>query len=358
MSLPLPPLLAMDLYLRATDKNGVRTDKLLYQRAGEPESDERTAPAVLSLPAFFSSVLARLDAKDEWNESAIHPSDLGAVLPLREDGSPEGCPRRVWLRVHGAKGNPMSDGQRLMLETSKWKHAILEGLLQDNADLLPEGWSIEAIEEHLDGGDGTLDILLRHQSPCPECRTAAGRTEGELECSTCDGMGAVIDRRLVVDIKTQNGSGFVFLKRDGQAKPSAVMQVRKYMMDWSADLGVVLYVDREGSLYMWQSPPFGRDDAAVEQAWARLEALCGDLPQYDDHSWDAGPYSGPPPLPPVLKKGLPTLPWCCQYHDRTGNAVSCEYLDTEHCPGALAPADRPETTTKWTPRKVSTKGAL
>lgn len=331
--------------------NALRASLGMTETASEPESNEPSAPAVISLPAFFSSVLERLDAKDEWNESAIHPSDLGAALPLREDGSPEGCPRKVWLRTHGLTGNPPSDGTRLMLETSKWKHAILEGLLQDNSDLLPEGWSIEAIEEHLDGGDGTLDILLRHQSPCPDCGGAGGTVQTYVSpdvgwCPACEGAGAVIDCRLVVDIKTQNGSGFVFLKRDGQAKPSAVMQVQKYMMDWNADLGVVLYVDREGSLYMWQSPPFGRDDKAVEYAWASLGLLCGE-----------GNPSPPRPLLPVLKKGLPTLPWCCQYHDRTGNAVSCQYLNTRHCPGALAPADRPETTTKWTPRKVATKGA-
>lgn len=304
-----------------------------------PQSDEPAHPRVALLTDFFSSVLARLDERDAWNPHALHPSDLGAILPLREDGSPEGCPRKVWLRVHGAKANPKSDGTRLMLETGKWKHAILQSWLADHHDLLPEGWSVAGIEERVsENEEGTLDLLMQHQSPCPDCPPG----QFNPHCPTCDGDRFVIDLRVVYDFKTMNGSGFVFLIRDGQAKPAHILQARSYMKSKNADLGVVVYIDREGSQFMWQSPPFGRDDAAVAQAWGGLHMFCG--PEAPE----------PKPLRPVLKKGLPTLPWVCRYHDRTGKAISCEYLDVS-CPGALAPADRPETTTKWTPRKVVTK---
>jgi hypothetical protein len=231
-----------------------------------------------------------------------------------------------------------------MLETGRWKHAILQSWLADHHDLLPEGWSVAGIEERVgESEEGTLDLLMQHQSPCPSCDGDPYILYILRHNCVCGGLGAVVDLRVVYDFKTMNGSGFVFLVKDGQAKPAHILQVRSYMRSKGADLGVVVYVDREGSQFMWQSPPFGRDDDAVAKAWADLRDRCG----------DTAPEPGP--LLPVLKKGLPTLPWVCQYHDRTGRAISCEYLDIS-CPGALPPADRPETTTRWTPRKVATKG--
>jgi hypothetical protein len=335
--------------------------------AMEPRIPDHLQALVPALPQFFSAVLERLDAQDGWNPLAVHPSDLGAVLPVR-DGSPEGCPRRVYLRTHGFEGNPKSDGTRLLLETAKDRHVTLETLLGNHRYLLSEmfpGWELAGVEEAAgeEGGEGTLDILLRctTSAPCGECGgkgyTWTPPDSFEVGCVECGGSAGYLDNEirrgsgkiessilLVVDVKTMNGSGFVFLKKEGRAKPANKIQVQKYMKAKGADLGVCLYVDREGSAFMWQSPAFGRDDALVSRLWAELEERCG--PQAE---------IPPPPLAPVIKKGQALLPWICEYYDKAGEPIRCSFLDTPHCAGALPPAQRPQTVEIWTRRVVPAK---
>lgn len=261
-----------------------------------------------SLPDIFATKLAELDKADPWRRDALHASDLGATIPG------EGCLRQVWLRAHGAQGRPKTPGQQLLLYKAHVFHDLLYRWLQE-ADL--GEWSLAGVEIEAGGeqGDGRLDILLRH------------KPTGIL---------------LVKDLKTMNASGFVFLRQQGQAKPAHVLQVRHYMRVKGAALGQVCYVDREGSGWIYEPPAFGPDESAVIAAWSALHSRCDPLAPM------------PPPVQPAIDKrdGSVSLPWMCRYHTRTGEPVSCPYLDTEHCQGALPPHERPKEEFVWRKAKV------
>lgn len=269
-------------------------------------------PVPPDLPEFYAKVLGILEAADPWSGEKLHPSDFGAILPPRADGSPEGCARRTWLRTRGAKGREPALGQVLVLSIGRWTHQLLEELILRFQGHLGGGWVVEDVEASVAEEEGTLDVLLRH-SPT--------------------GLLAV------KDFKTVSAGGFYYLRRDGAAKPAHVLQVRAYMRAHGATWGQVAYVDKAGGGGMWECPPFARDDQAVEAAWEELHRRCG------------AEAACPPPLLPVLKdRKTLTLPWCCQYTTQGAVApVVCEYLDTDHCPGALPAAERPALETKWVP---------
>lgn len=261
-----------------------------------------------SLPDIFAAKLAELEKADSWRRDVLHASDLGATIPG------EGCLRQVWLRVHGAQGRPKTPGQQLLLYKAKMFHELLYLWLQETN--LGE-WSLAGLEIEAGGeqGDGRLDIMLRHRPT---------------------------QALLIKDLKTMNASGFVYLRRDGQAKPAHILQVRHYMEARGAILGQVCYIDREGSGWMYEPPAFGPDPKAVGYAWDVLDSYAGK---------DA---AIPAPAAPAedKKDGSFSLPWMCRYHTRTGEAVACPYLDTPHCQGALPPAERPKEEFVWRKAKV------
>lgn len=263
-----------------------------------------------SFPDFFANALATLKAGDTWDTRTLHASDLGATIPG------EGCLRRLYLRLNGAPERPATTGKILQLEKSKDFHVFLSRLLSRFAGDIPGGWELLEIEggATMEGaGSGTLDVLLRHRESGALC---------------------------VKDFKTMNGSGFVFLKKEGQAKAPHILQVQRYMMARDAQVGQVCYIDREGGAGIYEPPAFGRDDEAVRAAWEALKA---------------GTASLPPPLLPVVKDDIPQLPWMCRYLTRTGEEEVCGYLDTEHCPGALPPAQRPAEDFIWRKIKIAKK---
>lgn len=252
------------------------------------------------MPAVVSSVLEALAAEDGWRQDKLHASDLGAAIP-----GAFGCLRKLWLRVHGIKGRPLSPGQRLLLEWAKGAHMMIQSWLAHEAAveaLAAQGWEVVAIEEDVtdDGGDGRLDVLLRHET----------------------------DVRLVWDIKTAKGASFFFLERQG-TKPEHMAQVRHYMRAKGAQLGCVSVFDREGSRFMWHGKAFGRDDEGVEKLWQRLRTNITDRPEPPD------------PLPPKQTKEGPDLPAPCSYTTGNGDTYCCPFLDTEHCPGAVPREARP-----------------
>lgn len=226
---------------------------------------------------------------NEWDESALHASDL--AVAIENDGDRK-CGRQLWLRTHGAESREPSIGELLM-----WHHGrrIEREVVKFFAQHLPEGWSIGDTNRQV----GTDDI------------------SAELDIELHGPNGTLV----IVDVKTVRGNWFKYNK---VARPAAVMQVRKYMKARNADYGLLLYIDREG-----QNPPeqfyVERDDAAI----VRAEQVAGEiirLPQ------------APVPMPPQVKqrenKGpdaiYAKLPWQCRY---------CSFLDVS-CEGALAPSDR------------------
>lgn len=279
-----------------------------------------TAPQPPDLAAFFAHALDQLDAEDTWDDSKLHPSDLGSTIPG------EGCLRKIYLRTHGAQGKPDTVGRRLMLEKGKDFHVFLQDLLGRFFDAWSgnDDWELLRVEgeAHVEGlGSGRLDVLLVHVPTGTLC---------------------------VVDFKTQSGKGFFYLRREGQAKAAHQLQVRHYMMADDSAMGIVVYVDREGSGGFWVSPPFGRDDNAVRTAWEALKSGTATLPP-------------PPPPASVMveaaggKVAQPALPWFCRYHNSLGEVEECPFLDTSHCPGALPVERRQADVFVWKKIKIPAK---
>lgn len=279
-----------------------------------------TAPQPPDLARFYDHALRQLDAEDAWDDSKLHPSDLGATIPG------EGCLRKIYLRLRGAQGNPETVGKRLMFETAKAFHIFLQDLLGRFFDAWDANgdWRLLRVEgeAHVEGlGSGRLDVLLEHVPTKTLC---------------------------VVDFKTQSGRGFIFLRKAGAAKPAHILQVRHYMMADDSEMGIVVYVDREGSGGFWVSPPFGRDDNAVRTAWEAMKSATTTLP--------------PPPPPGTVmveeaggKVAKPALPWFCRYHNSLGEVEECPYLDTSHCPGALPAEQRQADIFVWKKIKIPAK---
>lgn len=281
------------------DEMDFHAARSVHSSAATPLESPKKLPSAPDMPKVVSSVLEALAAEDGWRQDKLHASDLGAAIP----GS-FGCLRKLWLRVHGVKGRPLSPGQRLLLEWAKGAHVKIQEWLSHPAAveaLAAQGWGVVSIEEDVtdDGGDGRLDVLLRHES-------------GTL---------------LVWDIKTAKGASFFFLERSG-TKPEHMAQVRHYMRAKGAELGCVSVFDREGSRFMWHGKAFGRDDEGVEKLWQRLRT----------HVERPEP---PDPLPPKQTKEGPDLPAPCSYSTANGDTFSCPFLDTEHCPGAVPREARP-----------------
>lgn len=243
--------------------------------------------AVPNIPRALERAFQSAD--DAWDASKLHVSDLAVAL----DG--EKCPRQLWLRVRGAEQRPLSLGQRLMFDHG---HRIHQRMTQLLAKGLTGGWKLAAVELSVtdllpDDMDGRLDTLLVGPN-------------GE---------------RIVVDYKTVRGRAFQHLT---EAKPAHVLQVRSYVRAMDADMGLVVYVDREGQNMVRQFP-VTRDDKAVEDAIVKAQAIVAQK-------------EPPPILPPQLEvkenKGPDSvklkMPWMCDF---------CQFRDAS-CPGALPPEER------------------
>ena len=224
------------------------------------------------------------------DNSVLHVTDLAVTIG-------EGCPRQLWLKLKGADKKQLSAGMLLMFWHGKRIHEDLTELIKNG---LPAEWEMSGVEVPMwhDEIAGTADCLLVNQN-------------------TGDG--------LVVDYKTMRGRGFYFL--NDEPKPAHKLQVQTYiyilekMLKFSADGGLVLYVDREGQ-NAFQQFPVKRDDNAVKEAIIEAK-LIRDMPKAPDI------------LNPVAKQGKATktkgipitvaMPWMCEY---------CDYINVS-CPGAL-----------------------
>lgn len=226
------------------------------------------------------------------NNEVLHVTDLAVTIG-------EGCPRQLWLRLRGADKKSLTAGQMLMFWHGKRIHEDLTELLKAG---LPREWEIIGVEVPMefDGITGTADALI------------INRDTGE---------------KLVIDYKTIRGRGFYFLPED-IAKPAHELQVQSYIYGldkstgFSADGGLVLYVDREGQ-NSFQQRYVPRNDEVVKEAITE--------------AWLIRDAKEPPPiLEPIVFEGKPTKtkgvpvtikqPWMCDY---------CSYQDVT-CHGALS----------------------
>ena len=233
-----------------------------------------------------------------WDNSKLHVSDLAVAIP----GADGKCPRSLWLRLRGRKGDPHGPGKLLMFDHGNQIHNRVGELLRAG---LPDEWRIIGLEQKISIEEltGRLDLLL--EGP-------AGR--------------------VVVDFKTIRGRAFNYLF---EPKPMHTLQVQTYSMAVDADYAKVLYIDREGQNFA-QEFPIPRDDAKVIQALEIARAIHRDAMEIDNEDIDA--WHGPDILPPNVKrnsnKGPDSikleLPWQCQY---------CEYLDN-FCGASIPPCSR------------------
>lgn len=247
------------------------------------------------LPAAISKGLRSED--DTWDKSKVHVSDLGYAL----DG--ERCARELYLRLRGSPARPLTDGELLMFDRSHSLHARLTELIAPN---LPAGWTVAFVEHALVVDDAARSLGL---VPDP---VEAGQLDVELHGPNGE--------RIILDYKTMRGRAFQFLEHRGPYETHK-LQVRTYALARDADMGALLYADREGQNFCRQFA-VQRDDDQVRSAAAKVKAI-------------AESPIAPPVLTPILErrenKGPDSLslkePWQC---------ARCRYRDVS-CPGALPP---------------------
>ena len=254
---------------------------------------------MVKLPDLSAALEKGLRFEEDLRDNSIlHVSDLAATIPG------EGCPRQLWLQIHGVEKNELSAGKMLMFHHGKRIHEDLIPLLE--VGLQDTEWGILWIEHTLKGKDiiGTTDIIFRNK-----------------EDGSC----------VIGDFKSMRGNGFRYLDPN-YAKPAHVLQVQTYMYLCSVcascdpAMGLVFYVDREGQ-NAFQQRAVVRDDFAVKEAIKEAKNIIA--------SSDV-----PPRLLPIVKAGTETktkgrpvyinMPWNCDY---------CDYCDIS-CPGALQKQDR------------------
>jgi CRISPR/Cas system-associated exonuclease Cas4 (RecB family) len=210
----------------------------------------------------------------EWQSDKLHISDLGVPC--------DGCPRQLWLRLHGAERRPLHLGELLMFDAGQRIHDRM----------------VEALKA---GGMEVIDS---------EKPTRLNGLTGRYDAKILDEGKTVI-----ADFKTMRGAAFQYLV---EPKPSHVAQVLGYVTAEDADSAAIVYIDREGQNGV-RVFEIARDDESVYANIEKLAAISGgDIP---------------PILSPILKKeerkSFTTVyvkqPWNCDY---------CRYQDVS-CAGAL-----------------------
>ncbi|MDD5018071.1 MAG: hypothetical protein PHO15_08250 [Eubacteriales bacterium] len=212
----------------------------------------------------------------EWEQDRLHISDLGVPC--------DGCPRQLWLRLHGAKERPLRLGELLMFDAGQRIHdRMVQALELGGLQVIDSEKPVS-----LDGLTGRYDVKL------------------------CDGS-----RTIIADFKTVRGAAFQYLV---EPKPSNIAQVLGYTTAEDADGAAIIYIDREGQNGV-RVFEIDRNDEEVYANVAKLKEIAsGEMP---------------PILKPILeqveRKQFITIylkqPWNCDY---------CRYQDVS-CDGALPP---------------------
>jgi len=244
-------------------------------------------------PNLTQSLTKGLNNKqDEWDDRALHISDLSAYL-----GDEGNCPRSLWLRVNGYKKKPLTLGKALMFDHGHRIHDRIADLLGAG---LPAKWVVKGIEQPVSIGDitGRYDIKVAH-------------VEEEVT--------------VIVDVKTARGKAFGYLEKQGP-KPSHQLQVRGYSVAEDAAGGVVFYIDREGQNGSRQFK-VERDD---RQVWEAIKYI-----KWIVESDEPMPIKGLK-LEQKVNKGPDSVklkePWQCSYCD-------FKYVS---CPGPIDEKYQPE----------------
>jgi CRISPR/Cas system-associated exonuclease Cas4 (RecB family) len=212
----------------------------------------------------------------EWESGKLHMSDLGVPC--------DGCPRQLWLRLHGAEERPLHLGELLMFDAGQRIHdRMVEALEQGGLQVIDS-----EKQTSLDGITGRYDVKLRDN-----------------------------DKIIIVDFKTVRGAAFQYLT---EPKLSHIAQVLGYTTAEDADGAAIIYIDREGQNGVRVFEIDRNDDEVYANITKLKEIASGDMP---------------PILKPILeqveRKQFTTIylkqPWNCDY---------CRYQDVS-CDGALPP---------------------
>jgi hypothetical protein len=189
-----------------------------------------------------------MESEKPWEKRGrIYASELGLALGPEHSG----CTLAFWLKCKNEPTKPDTPGRILMRRIGDLVHDYIASII--GRAVGPYGWYVVAIEERV-----TLEV--------------------EIDDDTTETIGSRLDIKLrhyetglewVIDIKTKRGGAFRFLK---ESKPGDVLQVQGYMKGEDADLGSVLYVDREGQNLVRQFD-VDRGDERPEEAVRRLVAI-------------------------------------------------------------------------------------
>ena len=186
-------------------------------------------------------------ARKSWpRKGKLYVSDVRYGIPIEDDG---GCKKQLWAMMRDEPRKVSTPGSDLMLAAGDRLHETIEQWLVDH---LKGDWKVTSIEKKVtvDGLAGRLDILLEN----------AGE---QIKC--------------VADIKTKRGAAFRYLFN---AKVPDKVQVQTYMKGEDADMGLLIYVDREGQNWI-KIFPVHRDDNRVHLVTEKIKeikkkALTGD----------------------------------------------------------------------------------
>jgi hypothetical protein len=120
--------------------------------------EQRDREDALSFYGWAMNHLRFMQDMGEWDEDALHASDL-AVMLEGDDGK---CERNLWLRTHGAEKQEQHLGEKMMFDHGHQIQLRFTWYIQMG---LPEGWEIREIEEWLtphlpDDLRGSADLTL------------------------------------------------------------------------------------------------------------------------------------------------------------------------------------------------------
>jgi hypothetical protein len=155
-------------------------------------------------------------------------SDLGYSLGPDKDG----CPLGFWLSCRDEPKRDPTPGEVMLFKAGDLLHDFIAQMLEKWLPL--HGWEVVGVETRVAGlhATGRLDVKVRHVS--------TGITR-------------------VIDVKTKRGNAFRYLN---EPKDGNRLQVQFYTKHEDADVGDLLYVDREGQNFMRHFEVPRNDDAA------------------------------------------------------------------------------------------------
>lgn len=249
--------------------------------------------------SLYGWAMSNLDSDGrEWDDSAIHVSDYSVIL----EPDDRKCERQLWHRIQGDERADDSLWKEVMFDQGDAMQVRFSYYIHFG---LPDDWEVFGIEVDCTGylptatDTGSADLVLWKPDE---------------------------EQFLVVEIKTQRGRSFNYLKSDNQPKESHRLQAEGYLYGLTRRFedqfedptvnGCVFYLDREGQ----NEPlmfPVDRQDERIDRASVKANGIAGqtEAPEIMQIGAKVSRNKGPDSV-------YLDVPWQCQYCEYRG--VSCE----------------------------------